>query len=142
MKKQLKNRIKRKNAVQQALQTQKEASVRGFDWNEPLEALEKVFEEAKEVKKALLKKRTQLGGRVGEEIGDLLFAVINVARLAGVNPERCLSSTNKKFQKRFSGVLKIMKEKGLYKEDEKMSLKEMDAIWNRLKAGLRTLRRN
>ncbi len=129
-----KRKTKTGNPLQEALKLQKAASKRGFDWNAPMEALEKVTEEAEEVRKTLREKRGSTHSRVGEEMGDLLFAVINVARLARVDPEKCLSYTNRKFQKRFSEVLKIMKEKGLYREGEKMSLQEMDAIWNRLKA--------
>ena len=108
---------------------QEKAANVGFDWEEKDQVWDKVKEEASEVE-AEIKSGNQ--EKLEEEFGDLLFAVINAARLFGVNPENALEKTNRKFIRRF-GFLET-KAKELGKSLKEMSLSEMDEIWNEAKA--------
>ncbi len=100
----------------------------GFDWSSSREALEKVKEELGELEKALQEGDKR---KIEEEIGDLLFSVVNVARLEGVNPERALKQTNRKFRERFSKIEEEAERRG--KTLKEMSLEEMDEIWEWVK---------
>ena len=106
---------------------QKKAAKVGFDWDTPQDALSKVHEEADEVLTELQNARDP-----GEELGDLLFSCVNVARLSGIDPEQALKNATEKFIKRFSAM------ENLIKLDEKslkdLTLSEMDVYWNRVKA--------
>ncbi len=100
----------------------------GFDWGEPRAALEKVREEIAELDEAL----AAGGGRAaGEEVGDLLFALANVARLLGVNPELVLRQANAKFARRFRRLEAALQAKG--KTPSESNLAEMDGLWNVIK---------
>ena len=103
----------------------------GFDWEEPAQVWDKVNEEISEVRAEI--DRGDKDAMEGE-FGDLLFAVVNAARLYGVNPENALERTNKKFIARFNYLEKACKERGL--DLHKMSHKEMDAIWEEAKKSL------
>ena len=100
----------------------------GFDWEEKEQVWEKVKEEIAEVE-AEIKEGTR--EKLEDEFGDLLFAVINAARLYGVNPENALEKTNRKFIRRFSFL--EAKAKEMKKSLKDMSLEEMDKIWNEAK---------
>ena len=100
----------------------------GFDWEEPSQVWDKVDEEINEVKSEIEKDNKD---QIEAEFGDLLFAVVNAARLYGVNPENALERTNKKFIRRFNYLENQCKEKNLNLKD--MSLAEMDQIWNEAK---------
>lgn len=115
-------------ALAHAKRIAEQASSVGFDWNDPLKALVKVEEEIEELKAEI---RAGDDEKAAEEIGDILFAVANVARLAKVNPEFALKSTNKKFVKRFRYIEERLKEQG--KDIEKSSLEEMDELWEESK---------
>ncbi len=84
-----------------ALQFAKAASTVGFDWNDPRAVLAKIREEADEIEAALDARDAK---ETGEEVGDLLFAVVNLARHAGADPETVLSGTNAKFERRFASI--------------------------------------
>lgn len=101
----------------------------GFDWEEPSQVWDKVKEEANEVE-AEIKSGNKEG--LEEEFGDLLFAVVNAARLYGVNPENALERTNKKFTSRFNHLESRAKETG--KSLKEMTLAEMDKYWDEAKA--------
>jgi MazG family protein len=105
-----------------------QASGVGFDWNNALQALEKVEEEAGELKKEILEHRST---EAEQEIGDLLFAVANVARLLRINPEFALAGTNRKFSKRFRFIEKEMKKAG--KDIRHSTLEEMESLWQQSK---------
>lgn len=107
---------------------QEKAANVGFDWEEKEQVWEKVKEETAEVEAEIKKGNKE---RLEEEFGDLMFAVINAARLYGVNPENALEKTNRKFISRF-GYLEA-KAKELGKSLKEMSLAEMDEIWNEAK---------
>lgn len=100
----------------------------GFDWEEPSQVWDKVKEETAEVEAEM-----KSGNKVDmeKEFGDLLFAVVNAARLYGVNPENALEKTNRKFISRFNYLEAKAKEQG--KSLKEMSLIEMDEIWEEAK---------
>lgn len=100
----------------------------GFDWEEPLQVWDKVKEELAEAEAEIRK-----GNKDGmeEEFGDLLFAVINAARLNGVDPDNALEKTNRKFIRRFNYLEKKAAEAGRSLHD--MTLAEMDGIWDEAK---------
>jgi tetrapyrrole methylase family protein/MazG family protein len=116
-------------ALSHAKRLAEQASSVGFDWDDPLRALDKVEEEIEE-----LKKEIQAGDRqrVEEEVGDILFAVANVARLAHVNPEFALKSTNNKFVSRFRFIERRLKERD--RDIDAATLEEMEALWLEAKA--------
>jgi len=105
----------------------------GFDWDDASLALEKVFEEAEEVRRELERGDST---RTGEELGDLLFAVANVARLAGVQSELVLKAATDRFIGRFDRMEKLAAGKGLRLTD--MTLAEMDELWDRAKVEAKT----
>ncbi len=116
-------------ALSHAKRISEQASSVGFDWNDPIPALDKVEEEIEELKKEIKELNQQ---RIEEELGDILFAVANVARLAHVNPEFALKNTNKRFVKRFRYIEEQMKAQG--KDIASASLEEMEALWQEAKA--------
>lgn len=105
----------------------------GFDWEEPSQVWDKLKEELNEVEEEI-----KSGNKDGmeAEFGDLLFAVVNAARLYGVNPENALERTNRKFISRFNHIEKRSKEIG--KTLREMTLPEMDQLWNEAKTIERT----
>ena len=105
----------------------KESGV-GNDWKRREDVWAKVREELEEVEAEMRRE----GGDVEGEFGDLLFALVNAARLYGVNPEDALEKTNRKFIRRFSHVEQRAEEQGKALTD--MSLEEMDGYWNEAKA--------
>ena len=115
-------------ALAHAKRIAEQASSVGFDWDEPLKALEKVEEEIEELKKEI---RAGNRDRIEEEIGDMLFAIANVSRLAKINPEFALKNTNHKFVKRFRYIEEQLKEQG--KDITKTSLDEMEELWQEAK---------
>jgi MazG family protein len=115
-------------ALSTAKRLGEQASNVGFDWDDPLEALAKVEEEIEELKQELKKGET---GRVFEEIGDILFAVANVARLARINPEFALRNCNKKFISRFRYIEKKLKEQG--RDIDEAGFDEMEELWQQSK---------
>lgn len=100
----------------------------GFDWDEKEQVWEKVSEEMEELKVEL---RKQDADKSEAEFGDLLFSIINAGRLYGINPENALERTNQKFIKRFNYLEKMTLLKG--KDLKKMTLEEMDVLWNEAK---------
>ena len=115
-------------ALIKANRIQEKARNVGFDWEEPHQVWDKVKEEMGEVEAEIKSGDSE---RVEEEFGDLLFSVINAARLYGVNPENALEKTNRKFIKRFNYLEQKAHEAG--KSLKEMTLAEMDAIWNEAK---------
>jgi tetrapyrrole methylase family protein / MazG family protein len=115
-------------ALHKAQQVQKKAARVGFDWEAVHQVIEKLDEEVGEVKQAMASKNSR---HIREEIGDLLFAVVNLSRFLGHNAEEALDETVAKFIRRFQGI-----EKRLHALGRKMTdcrLDELDAIWNEIK---------
>jgi len=108
-----------------------QAATVGFDFNNARQALQKVEEEIGELKKEL--RRRQPPGKAAEEIGDLLFAVANVARLLKVNPEFALTRTNRKFINRFRFIEKKLAKQG--REISRLPLPELERLWLEAKKG-------
>jgi MazG family protein len=109
---------------------QKRAAKVGFDWSEPAPIIEKVREELAELEAAL--NQPEHEAHVEEEIGDLLFAVVNLARKLRIDGEVALQRATDKFASRFRALEAIAKERAL--DLEKLSLAEMDAIWDEVKS--------
>lgn len=107
---------------------QEKAANVGFDWEEKEQVWDKVKEEASEVEAEIKAGNKE---KLEQEFGDLMFAVVNAARLYGVNPENALEKTNRKFIRRFNYLEAKAKEKG--KNLKEMSLAEMDEIWDEAK---------
>jgi ATP diphosphatase len=116
-------------ALTRALKLQEKASTVGFDWNDPRPVLAKIREEADEIEHALANGDNR---EVASEIGDLLFAVVNLARHASADPEATLRQTNAKFERRFRYIEKRLADEG--RTPAKSSLEEMDRLWNEAKA--------
>lgn len=116
-------------AILKALSMQEKARGCGFDWERREDVWDKVEEELGEVREAC---GEESFSHEEEEFGDLLFAVINAARLYGVDPEKALGATCSKFRRRFTYLEENTIRKGRKLSD--MSLAEMDAIWDEGKA--------
>jgi MazG family protein len=110
--------------------TQKAAGV-GFDWPAAGEVLDKVVEEAGELRRALAAGGGEARAAVREEVGDLLFTVANLARKLEVDPEAALAAANRKFRRRFEAVERGLAERG--KRLGEATLAEMDALWDEAK---------
>ena len=116
-------------ALTRALKLQDKAGRVGFDWNDPRAVLAKIREEADEIEAEL-----DRGDKVqtAAEVGDLLFAVVNLARHLDADPEGVLRETNLKFERRFSGIERALAARGKTPKDA--SLAEMDRLWDEAKA--------
>jgi ATP diphosphatase len=115
-------------ALTRALKLQDKAGRVGFDWNDPKAVLAKIREEADEIEAAL-----DAGGtEAAAEVGDLLFAVVNLARHLKADPETLLRATNQKFERRFGSIETALAARGKTPSDA--TLDEMDALWNAAKA--------
>jgi ATP diphosphatase len=115
-------------ALTRAMQLQRQASTVGFDWNDPRAVLHKIREEADEIEAALDRGDA---GELAAETGDLLFALVNLARHVGADPEAALRGTNAKFERRFLYIERALAAQG--RSLESASLAEMDALWNEAK---------
>lgn len=102
------------------------AAIVGFDWEFALEALEKVEEEAEELRE-VLESHEPDPSKVLSEIGDLLFAACMVARKSGVDPVEALGATNAKFRARFAFIERELAREGVDPNDA--TLEEMEALW-------------
>jgi len=119
-------------ALTRAMELQRKASTVGFDWNDPRAVLHKIREEADEIEAALDRGDAQ---ELAAETGDLLFALVNLARHVGADPESALRGTNAKFERRFAHIERALAAKG--RSLEGASLTEMDALWNEAKGAER-----
>lgn len=116
-------------ALLRAYKIQSKAGKVGFDWGNPQDALPKVAEEMAEVEEALAAGEES---HITEEIGDLLFAAVNVARLAGVQPELALNAAGTKFIQRFKDMEKMAMAEG--QNLENYDLAGLDTLWEQAKA--------
>ncbi|MEO7801354.1 MAG: nucleoside triphosphate pyrophosphohydrolase [Ginsengibacter sp.] len=115
-------------ALIKAMRIQEKAKQVGFEWENKEQVWEKIIEEQQELKEAVQSGNQQ---HIEEEMGDLLFSIINYSRFLKVDAEQALSVTNNKFVYRFTEMEKIAKEKNLLLSE--MSLTEMDDLWNAVK---------
>jgi tetrapyrrole methylase family protein/MazG family protein len=121
-------------ALIRSFKIQKKAAAVGFDWDDVSGAFSKVEEETNEL---LAIYRGEDKAAIVEEVGDLLFAAVNVARFLGVNPEDALNFTSSKFIDRFGYMEQAAGIRG--KRLEEMSLEEMDKLWEQAKEKHRNL---
>ena len=115
-------------ALLRTLKLQKRAANVGFDWKEPSEIIEKIIEESQELTAATdsLSKDS-----IEEEVGDLLFSLVNLARHLEINPETALRRTNKKFLRRFTWIEEKLKQQKTKVED--CSIEELNTLWEQAK---------
>ncbi len=111
-----------------AQRLQQKASYAGFDWKQVDEVWEKVHEEIQELREAQFEGKKD---HMEEEIGDVLFSIVNLARFLDISAEDSLRKTNKKFVRRFQKVEKELQRRN--KTVAEATLEEMDAIWNAVK---------
>jgi ATP diphosphatase len=121
-------------ALTRALKLQDKAGRVGFDWNDPRAVLAKIREEADEIEAELDKGGldSDATDAAGAEVGDLLFAVVNLARHLRADPEGILRETNLKFERRFGSIERALAARGKTPKDA--TLAEMDALWDEAKA--------
>jgi MazG family protein len=113
-----------------AFRLQERAAGVGFDWPDAEGPLDKVREETDEVAAELTARAN--AKRVGQEIGDLLFAVVNLARKTGTDPRAALEGANQRFMARFRGVEHLAEQRGV--DMASATLKELDALWDEVKS--------
>lgn len=111
--------------------TQKAAGI-GFDWPDARAVLAKVHEELAECEEALAKPVAERHAALGEEVGDLLFSVANLARHLELDPEAALARGNHKFKRRFAVMERLSAERG--QDLSRLSLDELDQLWEEAKA--------
>jgi ATP diphosphatase len=117
-------------ALTRALKLQAKAGKVGFDWNDPRAVLRKIREEADEIE-AELDRAARDDAATAAEVGDLLFAVVNLARHVRADPEAVLRQTNRKFERRFAAIERALAARG--KSPQGSTLAEMDALWDEAK---------
>lgn len=115
-------------ALLEGLKLTKKAAKTGFDWENADQVFDKLDEEIGELRHAIASGDTE---HAAEEIGDLLFVVLNLARHLDVEPETALKKTNRKFRQRFKFIEDHLKLEGRTLQDS--NLEEMDALWNKSK---------
>ena len=115
--------------MMRAQKLQKKAAKTGFDWPDAAPVLEKIREESDEIAEAM---GQQDAAQIQEEVGDLLFSVVNLARKLGVDAELALAQANEKFTSRFHQVEERLTAQG--KAFGEVTLEEMDAVWDEVKA--------
>jgi ATP diphosphatase len=115
-------------ALTRALKLQDKASKVGFDWNDPRAVLHKIREETDEIEAAL----DGNAADAAAEVGDLIFAAVNLARHLRADPEAVLRQTNRKFERRFAAIERALAATG--KEPQDATLAEMDVLWDEAKA--------
>jgi MazG family protein len=117
----------------QAMRIQEKAKQVGFEWDNKEQVWKKVEEEANELKAEVQAMDEGKGSveKMEEEMGDLLFSIVNYARFLNIDPDQALARTNKKFMKRFQAMEEVIAAEGKQMTD--LNLAEMDAIWNTVK---------
>jgi MazG family protein len=121
-------------SLEMAYRLQERAAGVGFDWPDARGPLEKVKEEVRELEAELSSERTAPRSplpAVQEEVGDLLFAVVNLARKLGIDPEAVLARANDKFTRRFAEVERLAADRGF--KVGRASLVELDRLWEEVK---------
>ena len=114
-----------------AYRIQEKTSRFGFDWDRPEDVLDKVEEESDELRRSLRRKRRP---EMEHEIGDLLFALVNLSRHLKIDPETALAKTNRRFAKRFQYIERQLAARGRSLTDA--TLEEMDGLWDEAKRKL------
>jgi len=115
-------------AYLEANKIQKKVASVGFEYSNDFEALDKVYEELEELRKEL---HARNKSKIKEELGDLIFATLDVSRKLKFNPELILKKANNKFSKRWKKIEKLAQKENL--DLNKLSLKKYDLLWNKAK---------
>lgn len=115
-------------AMVKALRIQEKAKQVGFEWEIKEQVMDKIREEVDELEQAVKTKHTDA---IEDEMGDVLFSMVNYARFLNIDPENALARTNAKFKRRFEAMEEELTAQGASLND--YSLEEMDAVWNRIK---------
>lgn len=123
-------------ALTEALKLQERAAKVGFDWSEPEPILDKIEEEIAELREALAEGKPE---KITDELGDLIFALVNIGRHVDADPEQALRGTNTKFRRRFSYIENSLKENSETLEDA--TLERMEELWQAAKVIERQLTR-
>lgn len=116
-------------ALSRAAKLQKRAARIGFDWRAAQDVLAKVQEELEELQQAMVRADTQ---RMEQEMGDLLFTCVNLARKLDLDPESALRGTNRKFEQRVAGMESLARSRALALDD--LTLEQLDALWEEVKS--------
>ncbi len=116
-------------SFKRAKQLQAEAAEVGFDWADPKEMLAKLEEELAELRSALNGGAAE--NEVEEELGDILFVLVNLARRLNLSIDQALNSTSDKFERRFSYILTCLARKGL--QPQQVGLQELESLWQEAK---------
>jgi len=116
-------------ALIRARKVQKKAAKVDFDFVDPEEVFDKIYEELEELKVAY---KNKVKSDIEDELGDVLFSVVNISRFFGINPELALTNATEKFINRFRGIEKIAENDGLKLEN--MSLNEKNKLWVKYKS--------
>jgi len=113
-------------ALLRSRRIQEKAANVGFDWEKMDQVLSKVDEEIEELKEAIIENKG-----INEELGDVLFTIVNLSRHLDINPEQALNESTNKFIKRFKKIEKDLKNKKI--DFKKLSLEELDILWEKNK---------
>jgi len=116
-------------ALLKAYRIQEKASKVGFDWKDEMPVYDKILEEVTELREKIELNKSPK--EIEDEFGDVLFSIVNYSRFLKINPEDALRKTIKKFKQRFHKMEDFAKENNT--ELEKMTLEEMDQVWNKAK---------
>jgi len=117
-------------SLSRAQKLQDRAATVGFDWNDPQAVMNKIKEELMEVEEEI-NSETRNAGKIEDEIGDLLFACVNLARHFRIDSETAVRKTNKKFERRFAYIEKSLIYQGIDLRDATLEI--MDKLWNEAK---------
>ncbi|MCX8034493.1 MAG: nucleoside triphosphate pyrophosphohydrolase [Thermodesulfovibrio sp.] len=115
-------------ALHRAYKIQSRVAKVGFDWDSVDGVLDKIQEEIFELKEAIKSVEKE---KIEEELGDVLFSIVNLARFLKIDPETALRKTNQKFEERFKKLEQFARQKG--KSLKEMTLSDMDKLWERIK---------
>ena len=118
--------------IQKSKEIQKEASKKNFDWNSSEDVFEKVYEELNELKSIQHKK-----DQAKEELGDLFFVLINLAKHLQIDPDIAIESANQKFMSRFLKLEEIAKKRN--QNIENANIDDLDELWEEVKRGEKSL---
>lgn len=121
-------------ALTEALKLQEQAARAGFDWSNPAPILDKIEEEIAELREALAEGKPE---KVSDELGDLIFALVNIGRHVKADPEDALRGTNTKFRRRFNHIETSLTQNG--ETLEEASLERMEDLWQAAKRIERSL---
>lgn len=121
-------------ALTEALKLQEQAARAGFDWSNPAPILDKIEEEITELREALAEGKPE---KVSDELGDLIFALVNIGRHVKADPEDALRGTNTKFRRRFNHIETSLTQNG--ETLEEASLERMEDLWQAAKRIERSL---